>query len=195
MTMENEKQLTEHESLQIIHEMINAAKNDVKADAFIFLLWGYLVLIASVAQFIMLELDINHNGTPWLLMPLGGLITIIYVFQKNKKTRTKTHVTEFIKFIWIAFGVALGIIMFCTSISGFQIMPLIMTLYGVGLFLSGGALKFKPLILGGIFCWLCAIAGFEIQSIYQLLILAAAVLGGYIVPGHLLQFNNRTANV
>ena len=193
--MENETPLTEHESLRIIQEMITAAKNDVKADAFIFLLWGYLVLIASITQFILLTLNVDHNGTPWLLMPLGGLITIIYVIRKNKKIRTKTHVSEFLKFIWIAFGVALGILMFCTTIPVLQMMPLIMMLYGVGLFLSGGALKFKPLIAGGIFCWICAIAGFEIQSIYQLLILALAVLGGYVIPGHLLQFNNRNTNV
>lgn len=193
--MENEKPLTEHESLRIIQEMIAVAKNDVKADAFIFLLWGYLVLIASITQFILLELNSDYNGVPWLLMPLGAVITIIYVFRKNKQIRTKTHVSEFLKFIWIAFGVALSILMFLTTIPGFQMMPLIMTLYGVGLFLSGGALKFKPLIAGGIFCWICAIAGFEMQSIYQLLILAAAVLGGYIIPGHLLQFNNRTAHV
>lgn len=193
--MENEKNLTEQESLRIIQEMIALAKNDVKADAFIFLLWGYLVLIASVAQFILIELGVGHNDIPWLLMPLGGLITIIYVIRKNKTNRTKTHVTEFLKFIWIAFGVALTILMFLTSIPGFQLLPLIMMLYGVGLFLSGGALKFKPLIAGGIFCWICAVAGLEIQSIYQLLILAAAVSGGYIIPGHLLQLNNRTANV
>src|ERR1035437_8437950 len=120
MKMENETPLTEHESLRIIQEMITAAKNDVKADAFIFLLWGYLVLIASIAQFILLTLDVDHNGKPWLLMPLGGLITIIYVIRKNKKIRTKTHVSEFLKFIWIAFGVALGILMFCTTIPVFQ---------------------------------------------------------------------------
>jgi hypothetical protein len=66
-----------------------------------------------------------------------------------------------------------------------------MVLYGMGLFLSGGALQFKPLIYGGIFCWLCAIAGFEMQNIYLLLILALAVLGGYIIPGYLLKMNNK----
>ncbi len=55
--MENEeKQLTQEESLRIIHEMISAAKNDVKADAFIFLLWGWLVFVASIAQFILINI-------------------------------------------------------------------------------------------------------------------------------------------
>lgn len=66
-----------------------------------------------------------------------------------------------------------------------------MVLYGIGLFGSGGILEFKPLIYGGIFCWLCAIAGYEVQNSYQLLVLASAVLGGYIIPGYLLKMNQQ----
>lgn len=192
MTMENEeKQLTQEESLKIIHEMIAAAKNDVKADAFIFLLWGWLVFVASIAQFILVNLHVSWNSIPWMLMPVGGIITAVYSFMKGKKDRTKTNVTESLKYTWIAFTVALLIILFFNSMNYLQVLPIIMALYGMGLFLSGGALRFKPLMIGGIFCWICAVAGFEIQNMYQLLILATAVLGGYIIPGYLLKMNNK----
>ncbi|MBA3970822.1 MAG: hypothetical protein H0X46_01515 [Bacteroidetes bacterium] len=186
-----EKQLTQEESLRIIHEMIAAAKNDVKADAFIFLLWGWLVFIASIAQFILIKMNMEWNSAPWLLMPVGGVITIVYSIRKGKQDKTKTNVTESLKYTWIAFTAALFIIMFFNRMEVLQVLPCIMVLYGMGLFLSGGALKFKPLIYGGIFCWLCAIAGFEVQNLYQLLILAVAVLGGYIIPGYLLKMNNK----
>jgi hypothetical protein len=188
-----EKQLSQEESLKIIHEMIAAAKNDVKADAFIFLLWGYLVFIASISQFILAKMNVEYNDMVWLLMPLGGIITIIYSIRKNKKERTKTHVSVFLKYVWIAFGAALFVVMGFHDWEG-QVLPLIMTLYGIGLFISGGALKFTPLIVGGIFCWICAIVGFKVEVLYQLLVIAAAVLGGYIIPGHLLKMksgNNR----
>jgi hypothetical protein len=181
-----EKQLTQEESLRIIHEMIASAKDDVKADAFIILLWGYLVFIASISQFILVQMDVKNNDYPWLLMPLGGIITIIYSIRKNKTVRTKTHVSSFLKFVWIAFGAALFVVMGFHDWGG-QVLPLIMTLYGIGLFISGGALKFTPLIVGGIFCWVCAIVGFNVELLYQLLVIAAAVLGGYIIPGHLLK--------
>jgi hypothetical protein len=186
-----EKELTQEESLRIIHEMISAAKNDVKADAFIFLLWGYLVFIASISQFILATMNFEHNDIVWLLMPLGGVITIVYSIRKRKKEKTKTHVSEFLKYIWIAFGAAMFVVMGFHSWGSGQILPLIMTLYGIGLFISGGALKFTPLIIGGIFCWICAMVGFKVEIIYQLLVIAAAVLGGYIIPGHLLKMNNR----
>jgi hypothetical protein len=186
-----EKPLNEQDSLRIIHEMIAAAKNDVKADAFIFLLWGWLVFIASIAQFIMIRMNMEFNSLPWLLMPVGGVITIILSIRKGKKNKIKTNVTESLKYTWIAFTVALFIIMFSNALTSFQMLPCIMVLYGIGLFLSGGAIQFKPVIWGGVFCWICAIAGFQIQNIYQLLILALAVLGGYIIPGYLLKMNNK----
>jgi len=189
--MDTEKTLTEKESLQIIHEMISAAKNNIKADAFIFLLWGWLVFIASSTQFILIKMNIENNGIVWWLMPLGGIITPIYIAMKRKKDKTRTHVSEFIKYTWIAFTVVLLIIIFCSSMNYMQVLPILMSLYGIGLFLSGGALKFNPLIIGGIFCWICSIAGFYVQNIYLLLILAAAVLGGYIIPGYLLKLNNK----
>ncbi|CAN5537079.1 hypothetical protein BH10BAC1_BH10BAC1_01100 [soil metagenome] len=190
--MEKEKELTQEESLRIIHEMISAAKNDVKSDAFIFLLWGWLVFVASIAQFILVIMDEkDYNSLPWMLMPIGGIITVIYSIKKGKKQKTKTNVTESLKYTWIAFTAALFIIMFFNRMSVYQVLPCVMVLYGMGLFLSGGTIKFNPLIIGGIFCWACAIGGFYVQNYYQLLILATAVFGGYIVPGYLLQMNNK----
>ncbi len=193
--METEdKQLTQEESLQIIHNMIAAAKNDVKADSFVFLLWGYLVFIASTLQLILYKMEVPHNDLVWLLMPVGAVITIINSVRRNKREKTKTYVSEFLKYTWIAFAVGMGILMFFSSM-GPAMLPGIMTMYGIGLFISGGALRFTPLVIGGIFCWICSIAAYEIHNEYQLLVLAAAVLGGYIIPGHLLKINNREPNV
>jgi hypothetical protein len=193
----NDTPFNEQESLRIIHEMIAAAKNNVKADSFIFLLWGYLVFIASISQFILIRLNFNdqQNALPWLLMPVAGIIQIIYSIKKRKNEKIKTHVSELLKYTWLAFGVAMMIVLFFGSMDYLQGVPVIMTLYGIGLFISGSALQFKPLVVGGIFCWICAIVGFEIQNEYLLLILAAAVLGGYIIPGHMIQFNNKNKNV
>lgn len=190
--MENEeKQLTQEESLRIIHEMIASAKNDVKSDSFIFLLWGWLVFIASITHFILITLDVENGSLAWLLMPVGGIITIIHFIRQTKKEKVKTHVSDFLKYTWLAFGAGMAVIMFFHEKGSSQILPLIMTLYGIGLFISGGALKFAPLILGGIFCWACAIAAFQIEGYHQLLIIASAVFGGYIIPGYLLQMNNK----
>ena len=133
-----EKELTQEESLRIIHEMITAAKNEVKDDSFTYLLWGWLVFIASISQFILVKLDSTWNSIPWLLMPLGGLITAVYWMRRKKEMTVKTHVSEWLKYTWISFGVALGIIMFFNQMHFLQVLPCIMVLYGMGLFQSGG---------------------------------------------------------
>lgn len=54
------------------------------------------------------------------------------------------------------------------------------------LFVSGGYLRFKPLIIGGICNWIIAIVATYVEFDIQLLLLALAVLVGYIIPGHML---------
>ena len=65
--------------------------------------------------------------------------------------------------------------------------PMVLMVYGLWLFISGGAIKFKPLIIGGIINWLIGIISFFVPFDLQLLLLAAAVLLGYIIPGYMLK--------
>jgi hypothetical protein len=60
----------------------------------------------------------------------------------------------------------------------------------LGTFVSGMILKFKPLVIGGVLCWLLTIVSLFVNFDYQLLLAGAAILCSYIIPGHLL----RTAN-
>jgi hypothetical protein len=69
-----------------------------------------------------------------------------------------------------------------------------MMVYGMWLFISGGALKFKPLVIGGIINFGCAIAGFYIHTYELILLLSFAVLAGYIIPGHLLNAKFKRQN-
>jgi hypothetical protein len=79
------------------------------------------------------------------------------------------------------------VLIFMSTHGGWQLAyPMIMMVYGMWLFVSGGVLKFKPLIIGGIINFGCAIAGFYIHTIELILLLSFAVLAGYIIPGHML---------
>ena len=66
--------------------------------------------------------------------------------------------------------------------------PLIMVIYGIGTWVSGGILKFAPLIIGGVICWILAGMAFYFPFNIQLLLLAMSILLSYIIPGHLLKF-------
>ena len=193
----NEQPFNEQESLQLIHRMISTAKEELSDNGFFYLLWGWLVFIAALANYILLTIvNYEHHYMPWsVLMPLGGIISIIYGMRMEKKQKVKTFMDEIMKYVLISFLVSLFIVLFFMgSTAGVQAAyPAILVLYGIWLFVSGGALRFRPLVIGGIINWACAIAAFYLPFEHQLLVLAVAVLLGYIIPGHMLKANYHNA--
>jgi hypothetical protein len=191
----SEKELSSEESLRIISEMVHAAKTEITDKSFFYLLWGWLVFTASLGQFMLITvIPSNYNYLPWtILMPLGGIVTSVYSARMKKKERVKTLLDEFMKYALTAFLLSLFIVLFSTfrsenSVPGY---PLIMMVYGAWLFISGGVLRFKPLMAGGIINWALCITAMFFGFPIQLLLLALAVLLGYIIPGYMLKARHR----
>lgn len=197
--MENEKPLNETESLALIASMIKKTQGSLQDNGFYFLLWGWLVFVASVGQYVLLKMGFEaYNGYTWaILMPLGGIISGVRGWRDGKKQRVKTYTDEMLNYSLVAFLIALLIVLIFMSLhGGWELAyPMVMMVYGMWLFISGGALKFKPLIIGGIINFGCAIGGFYIHTYELILLLSFAVLAGYIIPGHMLNAKyNREVN-
>lgn len=197
--MENEKPLNETESLALISSMIKKTQGALQDNGFYFLLWGWLVFVASLVQYAMIKLGYpqESNYTWVILMPLGGIISGMRRSREGKKQKVKTYTEEMLQSALIAYLIALFIVLIFMSIHGGWefAYPMIMVVYGMWLFISGGALKFKPLIIGGLINFACAIGGFYIHTVELILLLSFAVLAGYIIPGHLLNAKyNREVN-
>ena len=185
--MENEKQLSESESMQVIQRMIATAKNELADDSFYFILWGWLVFVASAGHYILWKSGFEYPYIMWSLMILGGIASFIYGKRQDEKQHVKTYVDDIMKYVLIAFGVSLLIVLAFQSKLGINTYPMVMIVYAVQLFVWGGALRFRPLIIGGVLNWLLAIAAFFVAFDVQLLLLAAAALIGFAIPGHLLK--------
>jgi hypothetical protein len=188
-----DKAVDKEQQLQLIYEMISAAKQEINENGFIFMMWGWLVFISCIVNFAGLYFGYPQAALVWLLMIAGGIITFIYYARQNKKEQLKNYIDVFLGYLWIAFGVTLFLVLFFQWKLGLSTYPMVMLIYGVGTFVTGGALKFRPLVFGGIWCWIMATAAFFVDFNLQLLLLALAVLGSYIIPGHLLRrkFNER----
>ncbi len=183
-----EKRINEQESIQIIMNMITSVKQDMYDNSFYYLLWGWLVFVASLSHFILLRIgSFPHPEIVWMLMPIGGVMTVIYSIRKKRNKHVKTYVDEFMKYVLIALLVCLLISLFLQGKLQLNTYPIVLMVYGFWLFISGGAIKFKPLIVGGVINWLCAVAAFFVGFDMQLLLLATAVLLGYIIPGYMLR--------
>ncbi len=191
--MEN---LNEKQSLQLIEEMILTAKNEIKENGFQYLFWGWLVIISIVVQFILMKTNIELMYLPWvILMPLGGIVSAINGYKQRRILRVKTLIDLMMGRVWLTFGICLFIVLFFGFKIGYKtnVYPILILLYGFGSFLSGSLLKFKPLIYGGIICWLITIVAFMVSFDLQMLLLVISLICSYIVPGYLLkkEFNKK----
>lgn len=179
--------MKEH-NLELIEEMINNAKGNISDGRIFYLLWGWLVLIAATLNYILLKvIQYEAHWMVWpILMTAGGIATGI-ISSKRKSKGVQTYAERAMKHLWIAFIISLLLVLIgMTEIGVENAYPIIMILYGLGTFVSGGILKFKPLQYGALLAWICGIAGFYFAFDVQLILIAIAITGSYLIPGYLL---------
>jgi hypothetical protein len=185
--------VTAQESLRIIEQSIRSAQARIYENGFFYLLWGWLIFAASLSHYLLqFVLHVRAFWISWLiLIPVGVIFSIVQGFKRGRSVKVKTFADEVIQYLAVAFLVSLFITLFFMGRMKLNCYPVIMLLYGIMLFVSGGVLRFRPLLFGGIINWMLALPAFFVTFDIQLLLLSAAVLLGYIIPGHLLnhQFN------
>jgi hypothetical protein len=188
-----EENISGIEGLQVIQSMINKAKNQFSESGHLYLLWGWVVFVCSIAQFIMLHyFRYEYHYLVWLTTWLAFIYQFIYLSRQKKKTRVKTYTDDILSFVWITFVIMMFLFgVLYGRLLGDEyyrfISPGFLALYGMPTFLSGIILRFRPLLLGGIFCWLLSITATFIRPDYQLLLLTLAVVVAWIIPGYILQ--------
>lgn len=65
--------------------------------------------------------------------------------------------------------------------------PFFILMYGLGTFVSGKILQFRPLVVGGIINWILACIAVFFDFDYQMLFAAAAILTSYLIPGYMIK--------
>lgn len=185
--MSEEKYMSEEESLRLISSMINRAKNRFSENGFQYLLWGWSVLACCIIQFVTVKILHMENGyIIWMALWLVAIYQIIYVSRMKKTVRTYTD--DLVGFIWFSFFIVTILLVFICLRSGRPQMidSVLLALYGIPVFLSGGLIKFKPLIIGAFACWILAAVSPFIAPDYTILLVAAAIIIAWIIPGYLM---------
>lgn len=197
-----ETPMSSAESLALIESMINKAKNQFSENGHLYLLWGWVVFICSLGQYLgMRVLKIQESYYVWMLTWVAVIYMIFYLVKNKKQRRVVTYTDELLGAIWIAFS----IVMF---LSGFIIgqrmgarfyellNPIYLTIYAMPTFISGVVLKFKPLKTGAVVCWVLAVLSTFIPVTEHLLLIAIAMVAAWIIPGYLLKqrYNNQRVN-
>jgi len=187
--MENEN-LEPVQSLRLIESMINTARNRFSDNGHLYLLWGWVVLICSVVHFASIQWNLfEHPEWIWGLTWLALLYQTVYLVRQKKKIRVSTYTDDMLKAIWMVFvGCGLLLAVVVGRLGDWNTMyPLILMLYGIPTILSGTVLRFKPLVWGGIICWLLCIISVFLPLKFNLLMVSLAVIAAWIIPGYLMK--------
>ncbi|MEP6748253.1 MAG: hypothetical protein ABJB86_11045, partial [Bacteroidota bacterium] len=190
---ERRENITQQQSLSIIESMINKAKNQFSENGFIYLLWGWIILVCSSGQFFLQHiLHYPKYYLVWTLTWVAVAIQIFYYSRKEKRKMVKTYTDEITGYVWLSFVIMMVL---CGSLFNRMLKPdqeymgtvIILVLYGMPTFLSGIILKFKPLIGGGLCCWSLSVLSLWLPHDITVLLLSIAVIAAWIIPGYLLR--------
>ncbi len=213
--MEQEKKLTEQESLKLITQMINKARNAYYDTGLAAIMWGSVITICSLVR--LSEIQFNYK-LPFdiYLLTLAAIIPQIFITRKEKKERKVVAYDDaYLDYIWLGFGITIFLLIHTSNnifgewgswadeyknITGKQasfhfseyVSPLFLMLYGLPTFITGAACKFKPMLWGGIFCWVCCIIAVYTSIKIDLLLTAASSLLAWLVPGIIMEKEYRS---
>lgn len=184
-----EDQLTKTDSLKLITDMIATAKGNAKQSFFHIILWGWVISIISIAQFVLIRfMDMAEPSIyVWALTIPAFVVSLIYGFKQGKKEKVRTFIDSLYAYIWLAYVISLILVFIISFKHVTYISSLVLVVTGFATFLSGQVIRFKPLIWGGIAFWVWSLVALSLQNEWNLVINAIAIFTGYLVPGYMLK--------
>ncbi|HAO46255.1 MAG TPA: hypothetical protein PLZ45_01190 [Ferruginibacter sp.] len=195
--MPHDEQLSGEKSLAIIHQMISQAKANITDSGLPWLLWGTMLILASLSTYFFISTNAENLFLGWNIFGAVTVVLLAYDALKPKRKKVKTYIDELMMLVDIGFFVCIFVIILSINISvtpgnGFGYMLMV---FAFQMLIKGGAAKSKALIVGAVVNWAGAIAVFINKEFkYDMLIMAGAVLIGYIIPGFILWAEYKKTN-
>jgi len=187
-----EKQISEHEGLLLIQQMIQTAKKEQKDDGKGWIIWGWMLFLASILTVMNINFKWFQTFFFWNFFGVITLValayqTVSYLFiRKTEKVRTYTK--DLFQRLNTGFFISLMFIIVAINVNisptiGFS---LLISLYAFWILIYGSALNFRPSIIAAYLTWGIGFVSLFMKGFEQVMLLhAAAVLVGYIIPGHI----------
>lgn len=198
-----EQKMSGEESLLLIQQMIQTAKQEQKDDGRGWIVWGWLLFLVSILTFFNLNYHWFPTGIFWNIFGITAMVFFLYkiirylFFKPKKKVRTytrdlfdKLNIGFFIFLALIIASINLGV----NPVKGFA---LLIALYGFWILIYGALLNFRPSILASLLTFGLALGGlFVNENDFQTIMIlhGAAALIGYIIPGYIANYEFKKIN-
>jgi Flp pilus assembly protein TadB len=199
LIMEEEKSLDYKQSLNLIEQMIASARNDHRERGDGWLIWGWLLFIASVLSIVCMLLE-YYDPIEWIwgVLVFIGFSIAFLISARRKRNEVLTYVQSLLRKFKIGFFISLFTLIAASYITkSYYAFGYYYILYAFWMFIHGSAIRFTPLIVGACINWAAAILIFFTKDDFLsiMIISAVAILAGYLVPGYMLRSQyNRSSN-
>jgi uncharacterized protein with PQ loop repeat len=207
--MDEEKILSEKESLALITKMINRAKDSYYETGRSAMLWGAVIAFCSLVKLSEIQFDYRLPFDIYLLT-FVAVIPQVYISIKEKKERKVVSYDDaYLNYLWLGFGICVFLMIVITNsiasnlhplVNDYReitknrvdwidfrfseyVSPLFLLLYGLPTFVTGAACKFKPMVWGGILCWASSIVAIYTPIRIDLLLTAFSAIMAWLIPG------------
>jgi hypothetical protein len=184
--MEQESQLTGEQSLKLIGEMIVKAKRSYVTKGTASIVWGILILICSLLTWARTQFHFSLGFDEWLLALVALLPQIFFSIKERKQKHFVAHDEQTMRYVWGTFGICVFILTFYDNCLHIDSTSLFMMLFGIPTFITGGVFKFKPMIFGGIICWVLSVISVFTPFSTDMLFMASCGLFAWLIPGIIL---------
>ncbi len=207
--MENKK-LTEKESLELIAQMINKAKNSYHSTGIGSMMWGAVVAVCALVKLSEIHFGYRLPFDIYLLTLVAIIPQIFITIKEKKEQKVKSYDDIYMNYLWLGFGITIFLLIHVVNnvfnewgpvageykvltghSSAFHfseyIAALFLILYGMPTFVTGAACKFKPMLWGGLLCWLCSVITVYTFVKVDLLLTAISAIFAWFIPGILME--------
>jgi hypothetical protein len=185
------------ESLRLIEQMIGRARAAEKDSGRGWIIWGWLLFLASIIHYFMIRAGVQQGTLVWKVFGIAAVLLGIYqwgikIILSKPKVVVKTYTHELVDRLGTAFFISLLVMVFGNIQTGMHLTGLnfgyLLLLYAFWMFIHGSVFRYQLLIYGAIINWAGAIIIFyfkEKLGAEVLLVHALCVAMGYLVPGHI----------
>jgi hypothetical protein len=186
--MDQDKSLTEEQSLELITSMISRAKNDYYDSGISALLWGSIIIFCSLATYANHWLKWAALDYVWFLTVAAVVPQIIISIREGQRRGYKSHESHMIGGIWLSYAIAIFLFSYIDyALHIGDDAAIYLTLFGIPTFATGYGRRYMPMIVGGLACWVFAVLALFIPYPNALFLMAAGALLAWFIPGLMLR--------
>jgi len=202
-----ETNFSHEQSLSLINEMINRARNNVKQEgALSFIFWGYATAALAIMHSVLMNTlnDPRQSAGIWFLMIPAGIISYFMERRIDRKKLIKTHIDKIAGTVWgaflISFAVFMVVLITVNIKFGYEQIfmlttPSLMIMVGLGQFISACIYRNKMWYWFAALTWTGAVACAFLVPDKQMIVFAVCMILGFVVPGHVLIHQAKKSHV